>query len=132
VQRRDAEAAVAADDRRDAVHVRRRGERIPEQLRVVVRVRIDEAGTHNETARVERDLCILDEHARGNDRNDASVAHADVAGIARRSRAVDDGRPDDAMVEHADPSPVMRAHDAAPSTTVRRIAHSLNAEALPW
>ena len=44
-RRRDREAAVAGDDGRDAV-IRRRTQRgIPEDLRVVVRVDVDEAGT---------------------------------------------------------------------------------------
>ena len=43
-ERRDREAAVAADHRRDAVQRRRRQRRVPEHLRVVVRVDVDEAG----------------------------------------------------------------------------------------
>ena len=43
VHRREREAAVAADDAGDAVDVARRRDRVPEQLRVVVGVRVDEA-----------------------------------------------------------------------------------------
>ena len=43
-ERGEGEPAVAADDRGDAVHVRRRGQRVPEQLGVVVGVGVDEAG----------------------------------------------------------------------------------------
>ena len=43
LDRREGEAAVAADDRGHAVHVRRRGARVPEELGVVVGVRVDEA-----------------------------------------------------------------------------------------
>ena len=42
--RRDREAAVAGDDRRHAVPARRGERRVPEDLRVVVRVDVDEAG----------------------------------------------------------------------------------------
>ena len=51
VQRGEAEAAVAADHGRDAVHVRRRRERIPEQLGVVVGVEVDEARADDEARR---------------------------------------------------------------------------------
>ena len=47
------EAAVAADDGGDAVHVRRRRGRVPEQLRVVVRVGIDDAGDHEQAVGVD-------------------------------------------------------------------------------
>ena len=43
-ERRDREAAVAADHGRHAVQRRRRQRRVPEHLRVVVRVDVDEAG----------------------------------------------------------------------------------------
>ena len=42
-RRRDREAAVAGDDGGDAVEARRRERRVPEDLRVVVRVDVDEA-----------------------------------------------------------------------------------------
>ena len=52
--RGDAEAAVAGDDGRDAVPGRRREVGIPQHLRVVVRVRIDEAGRQHQTVEVDR------------------------------------------------------------------------------
>ena len=78
VQWCEAEAAVAADHRRDAVNVRRRRERIPEELRVVVRVRVDEAGAHDETGRVEVWCAASASVPAGHDRDDASAAHSDV------------------------------------------------------
>ena len=54
LQRGEGEPAVAPDDGGHAVHVGGRGERIPEQLGVVVRVRIDEARRHHQPAAVER------------------------------------------------------------------------------
>jgi hypothetical protein len=47
-RRRDAEAAVADDDRRDAVPRGDREHAVPEDLRVVVRVDVDEAGRDDE------------------------------------------------------------------------------------
>ena len=65
--RRDREAAVAGDDGGDAV-VRRRPERgVPEHLRVVVRVDVDEAGRHRASRRVELALA-----ARGSARSPRS------------------------------------------------------------
>ena len=51
--RRDREAAVAGDHGRDAVVRRRPQRRIPEHLRVVVRVDVDEAGRDRAARRVE-------------------------------------------------------------------------------
>ena len=52
-RRRDREAAVAGDDGGDAVVRRRPQRRIPEHLRVVVRVDVDEAGRDRAARRVE-------------------------------------------------------------------------------
>ena len=81
-RRRDAEAAVADHHGRDAVPGRDRQHAIPEHLRVVVRVDVDEARRDGAAARVER--------ARGAaahvaERGDAPAADADVA-AARRAR----------------------------------------------
>ena len=50
-RRRDREAAVAGDHRRDAVPARRRQRGVPEHLRVVVGVDVDEAGGDDVPAR---------------------------------------------------------------------------------
>ena len=54
VDGREREAAVARDHARHAVQVRRRRGRVPEELRVVVRVRVDEAGGDDEPVGVDR------------------------------------------------------------------------------
>ena len=54
VGRCDREAAVAGHDRRHAVEARRRESRIPEDLGVVVRMDVDEAGSHDGARGVER------------------------------------------------------------------------------
>ena len=56
--RRDREAAVAGDDGGDAVEARRRERRVPEHLRVVVRVDVDEPGRDDVAAGVEHALAV--------------------------------------------------------------------------
>src|SRR6185369_6783153 len=108
-RRRDAEAAVADHDRGDAVPRGDREHAVPEDLRVVVRVDVDEARRDDESARVER--------ARGGtaeppDLGDATGSDADVALAARGARAVDQGAAADRQVE-----PV--AHGGHPTTAPR-------------
>ena len=71
--RREREAAVAGDHARDAVQVRRARGRVPEQLRVVVRVRVDDAGRDHEAAGVDRLGRVVGHVA---DLDDAAVADA--------------------------------------------------------
>src|SRR5438874_137595 len=52
-RRRDREAAVAGNDRGDTVEARRCERRVPEHLRVVVRVDVDEPGRDDTVAGVE-------------------------------------------------------------------------------
>ena len=73
---------------------------IPEQLRVVVRVRVDEARRDDETRRVDDLGRVLVDRADG---NDAPVADADVGAPRRRARAVDEQAAADQRVEHPDP-----------------------------
>ena len=89
VQRREREAAVPGDHARDAVHARRRGRGIPEQLRVVVRVRVDETRSDDETVGVDDLVRAL----VGVHRHHAPVAHPDVGAARGRARAVDDRAP---------------------------------------
>ena len=84
---RDREAAVAGDDGRDAVEARRRERGVPEDLRVVVRVDVDEAGCDDVPARVELPLAV----EVGADGRDLAVRDRDVGARAGRARAVDDG-----------------------------------------
>src|SRR5262249_18499447 len=84
--RRDAQAAVAHHQRRDAVPGRDRQHAIPEHLGVVVRVDVDEAGSDDGALGVDGARGAAGHVA---DRRDATVAHGDVAAPARRARAVD-------------------------------------------
>jgi hypothetical protein len=96
-ERREREAAVAGDDARDAVQIRRPRGRVPEQLRVVVRVRVDEAGCNDESVRVDRDRGVLGDRA---DRHDAAVADPDVGPTGRRAGPVYEHPASDQRVEH--------------------------------
>ena len=83
VDRREGEPAVAADHGRHAVHVRGRGERVPEELRVVVRVRVDHPGCHDEAGGVELRASPARRPADG---DDAAVADPDVGQTAGAPR----------------------------------------------
>ena len=100
LDRREREAAVAADDRGDAVQRRRGGGRIPEHLGVVVRVDVDEARRDDEAVGVDGARRGLVDLA---DRDDAPVAYADVSTAACRSGAVDDAATADEQVQHGIP-----------------------------
>src|SRR6185369_1233041 len=97
-RRRDAEAAVADHDRGDAVPRGDREHAVPEDLRVVVRVDVDEARRDDEPARVER--------ARGRAAHlpylgDSAATYADVALAARSARPVDQSAAANGQVEPA-------------------------------
>ena len=63
------------------------GGRIPEQLRVVVGMDVDEPGGHDETVGLNRATTrVVD----GAEAHDAAVTDADVGAEAGRSRPVDD------------------------------------------
>ena len=70
---REREPAVAAEHGGDAVHRRRARRRVPQQLRVVVRVEVDEAGRDHEVGRVDRARRALVDVA---DLDDPAVADA--------------------------------------------------------
>ena len=97
VQRCERETAVAADDGRDTVHVARRRARVPEQLRVVVGVRIDEPRRQDEVGAVERARRGVVDVADG---ADATVGHRDVADAARRAGAVHHRRTPHDQIRH--------------------------------
>ena len=85
--RRDADAAIAHHDAGDAVPGRGRDRAIPADLRVVVRVRVDEAGRDDAVGGVD--------HARGGlgdaaDLRDPARVHRNVGVPPRRAAAVDD------------------------------------------
>ena len=85
-QGRQRETTVATDDCGDAVVARWACRGIPQQLSVVVRVRIDDARGHNESRGIE--------HFGGrvgdvSDRNDATIADADVGNHCCGTGAID-------------------------------------------
>ena len=95
---RERDAAVAGDDRRHAVADRRRRQRIPVQLRVVVRVGVDEprrddaiVGVDDPPGRSAREATDLD---------DPTPLDADVGAEAREARAVDHGPAPHDEVQH--------------------------------
>ena len=95
--RRDREAAVAGDHGGDAVVRRRPQRRIPEHLRVVVRVDVDEAGRDRAARRVELRLAA---QVRA-DLADHAVRDRDVGDAAGRAGAVEDGSAaDDEVSRH--------------------------------
>ena len=106
-RRRDREAAVAGDDRRDAVPARRREPRIPEHLRVVVGVDVEEAGRHVTTA-WRRSPCRR--RARRPPRRRVRRRTATSAGArARRCR-----RPRCRRARRGQPPPLTTARDRRP------------------
>jgi hypothetical protein len=90
-RRRDAEAAVAHDDGGDAMPGRGRQVRVPEDLRVVVRVHVDEARRDDETLAIDDgripSLRRLESDADG---GDALAIEQDVSLEAGGARSVDD------------------------------------------
>ncbi len=97
-ERRDREPAVASDHRGDAVQRRGRQRRVPERLRVVVRVDVDEARRDREARRIDGLFGRLGHLA---DRDDLTVPDADVGAAPRPPRSVDDLATSDHTVEHA-------------------------------
>ncbi len=97
------EAAVPAHHRGDPVARRRARGGVPQQLRVVVRVQVDEAGGDHAAGHVAR---------RGGtglgrlrtDRDDPAVGDGDVGDLGRRPGAVDDGATDEEQVRAHRPS----------------------------
>ena len=84
--RRQREAAVAHDRRGDAVIARGRPERIPEDLRVHMRVAVDEPGRDDQPLGVDH-LARRCAYLAG--RNDAAVLNGDIGVVTRQARAVD-------------------------------------------
>src|SRR6185503_11961141 len=93
----EAETAIADHHRGDAVPRRQRAVRIPEELRVVVRVQVDEARRHDQAAGVDHLVGIVG--AQLADLGDHPVLDAKVALEARQPAAVDDHAAADHAVE---------------------------------
>jgi len=96
-QRRKREAAVAADDRGDAVDARRAGRGVPQQLGVIVGVRVDEAGCDQLAAGIGFDRAGLGDVANG---RDSAVLDRHIGLHGGSSRAVDDLSTSDHFVVH--------------------------------
>ena len=88
LHRREADAAIAEHHRGDAMPARRREQRVPHRLAVVVRVHVDPAGRDQQAVGVDlapgRALLAAD-------RGDPAVRDRHVAGERRLAGAVDDG-----------------------------------------
>ena len=110
--RRQREAAVAHDHRGDAVPARAGPERIPEHLRVHVRVTVDEPGSDHAPLGVDDLAGTLADAADG---DDAPVVHADVGAIAGKAGAVDDH----AILDHE----VVRHRRSPPRVRCAAILH---------
>ena len=97
-QRRQADAAVAGDHRRHALHQLGVCRRVLQQQRVVVRVGVDEAGRDDQAAGVDVAAGGLAcQRAHG---GDGVAADGHVGRPARGAAAVDDGAALDQEVEH--------------------------------
>ena len=97
LHRREAEAAVTEHDRSHTVVARDRAPRIPANLRIVVRVQIDEAGCHDHARGV--DGFVRFAFVLAAEVNDAAVFDPDVSGETRLTGTVDDGPIGDVQVE---------------------------------
>ena len=96
-QRGEREAAVAPDDRGDAVDTRGTRCRIPQQLGVVVGVRVDETRRDDQPRGVDHPTRGLVDVAH---RDDTVAADPDIGDATGRARAVDDGSALDQLVQH--------------------------------
>ena len=95
--RREADAAVAHDHGGDAVPARRRQERIPRDLPVVVGVDVDEAGRHQRTVGIDH---LASRALDATDVGDGAIGDGDIGGLGRCAGAVDDRAPLDHEVVH--------------------------------
>ena len=97
-ERRDREPAVPAHDGRHAVQRRRRAHRVPQNLRVVVRVKIDEAGRDHQAVDVERSAPPARRSCRSPRRVRSRIT--DVGALLRTAGSVDDIATAEHDVEH--------------------------------
>src|SRR5262249_24821923 len=95
-RRRNAEAAVADDHRGDPVPGRDREPAVPEELRVVVRVDVDEARRDDRPLRHQRSTRRPVDPP---ERDDGPVADAEVAPPRRRAGAIDERAAADDEIE---------------------------------
>jgi hypothetical protein len=100
---READATVAHHHGGDAVPARRREQRVPGDLAVVVRVEVDEPGRDQQAVGVD-DLLRRPVGQRA-DLRDAPLVDGDVGLPRRRARAVGERAPSDHQVVHRVPFP---------------------------
>ncbi len=93
---RDGETAIADDRRGDAKRGRGRGERIPGELRVVVRVVVDDAGHQRQAVGIDY---LLPGKGFADFRN-YSIAYREIGMARRRARSVQQQRPANDEVVH--------------------------------
>jgi hypothetical protein len=86
LRRSQSESAVAGHHRRDAMPCRRRCDRIPVELHVIVGMDVDEARTNHEARRV---VFALGAVVDAPDSRDATVLDRDVCGVSLETSAVD-------------------------------------------
>ena len=99
--RRDADAAVTDNNRGDAMLGRRREDRIPADLRIIVRMNIDETRCDDVALRIDDGSRIAFNLA---DLRNQPIADRKVRGAAWRARAVDDETvTDNQIVGHFNP-----------------------------
>jgi len=94
-RRRDAEAAIAYHHRGDAVPGRDAEHAIPQDLRIVMRVDVDEARADDAPRGIDRLARILRCSPK---RHHLAAGDADITGVARAAGAVDDAAAGDLQV----------------------------------
>ena len=105
-RRHDAEAAIAHHRRGDAERRRGRERGVPGDLRVVVRVHVDDAGREHEPVGVDRLGALVLDLA---DAGDAAVLDREVGALGLVAQAVDDGGAADDEIDHRYLRPSERA-----------------------
>jgi len=105
LHRREADTAIAEHYRGDAVPARRREQRIPHRLPVVMGVYVDPAGCHQQA--VGADLAPR-RPLFAADRRDAAAGYRDVAGEGGRAAAIEDVAAANDDVVHGGVRPVGR------------------------
>ena len=116
LHRRETDAAIAEHHRGDAMPARRRQQRVPHRLAVVMGVHVDPAGRDHEAGGVDvapgRALLAAD-------RRDAAARDRHVAGESRLAGAIDDGAAANDDVVHGSRSWLRPGNDASRAIPVQ-------------
>ena len=105
-RRHDAEAAIADHRRGDAERRRGRERGIPGDLRVVVRVHVDDAGREHQPVGVDGLVALVADRTDG---DDPAVLDRDVGALGIVAQAVDDGGAADDEIDHQSLRPFFSA-----------------------